>query len=129
MWQRRQPPPTQPMTREDAEAELRFAFLRDPPDAAIPPLPIRAWRWAVALAIKSLPERRAYILCATRVMIGLGVLAVAPRFPEYARPTLVFFGNMFFYVGVFAVLAPFENGVISGVLDKAEALLFSKKAE
>ena len=94
-----------------------------------PPLPIRAWRWFRALAVKSLPERRAYILCAIRVAMGLVVLALVPRFPEFARPTIVFFGNMFFYVGIFAVLAPFENGVMSGVLDKVEALFFQKKVE
>ena len=99
-----------------------------PAALALPPLPIRAWRWFKTLAIKSLPERRAYILCAIRIATGLLVLAAAPYVPKAAQPTVLFFGNMFFYVGVFAVLAPFENGMMSGVLDKVEALLFRLQA-
>ena len=93
-----------------------------------PPLATRAWNWLKRLVVQAMPERRAYALCVVRVAMGLGVLALAPYAPRSMQSLMLFFGNMFFYVGVFAVLAPFEAGIMTGVLDKADALLLHKKA-
>ncbi|RPJ38501.1 MAG: hypothetical protein EHM35_04390 [Planctomycetaceae bacterium] len=82
----------------------------------------RGARWVMRLSREAIPERRTVMLAGMRISAGFVVLAIAGYLPALLRPTINFFGNMLFFVGVFGLLGPVENVFSGGVLDKVESL-------
>lgn len=89
----------------------------------------RAWGWMRRLVWKALPGKREYVLSAIRLTIGLTLYKVVPHLPVWLHPTGMFLANLFFFVSILALLAPFEAAVMSGVLDKVGTVVFQKKPE